>query len=147
MDFTKAEIDFTEELPKALVSKDFPSLKTLDVRSRKASKAKPLASETHALNEWLSREEWGRVSSTERKGLLEAEAQPVIDLLGSVGYDVSDFLVYIQMPPVTTIGRNVDNIVALLISIVRKMPAFARAYSGEKRRFERFDGSPGKRSE
>jgi hypothetical protein len=94
------------------------------------------------LDYWISRQEWGRIDSTRRRGLSDEESRPVIDRIHAGGKRVEHFVFWLNQTGVT-ISAERTNITGLLIRLVDKMLAFARPYPADRRPLDRSGGPPG----
>lgn len=124
--------------------KDLASAKSIvDLKSLKQAEQSQslLASEITELNDWISKQAWGRIDSMRRVGLSDAEARPVVELLHSVRYRVHQFLGFLRLEHIT-ISPERREITGLLISLVKRMPAFA-SYPARNRSIDRSGGPPG----
>jgi hypothetical protein len=121
----------------------------ISLDSGKASKESPALAfdpTEGQLSEWISRQPWGRIDSTRRRGLSDAEAWPVIDRIHAGGKRVEHFVFWLNQVGVTISadeGGRIQNIRGLLIKYVDKMLAFARPYPADRRPLDRSGGPPG----
>jgi hypothetical protein len=142
--FAPAETQFREILASATnqMPGDRPK-KVLEVVKKQAV----LASDPTEgqLDQWISRQPWGRIDNLRRRGLTDAEARPVIDRIHAGDKRVEHFVSYLRAERITISpdpGGRI-NITGLLIRLVDKMLAFARPYSADRPSDNRSCGPPG----